>query len=283
MLNFLILDDLIKLALKEDLGHGDITTEAISKFLGNGEYYFLAKDNFILCGTEIVKRVFWHLNQDIDVEFVKKDGDFVKKGEKFGFVRGDSKYILSGERVSLNFLQRLSAIATETNKYVKKLEGSKIKILDTRKTTPGHRILEKYAVKTGGGSNHRFGLFDGVMLKDNHIDAAGGIKNAVETVRSKIPSTIKIEVETRNLKEVAEAAGAEVDIIMLDNFEVGDIPKAREIAGKKIKLEVSGGVSLKNIDSYKDYDIDYISVGSLTHGIKSVDISLKYGGRYENK
>jgi len=283
MLNFLILDDLIRLALKEDLGHGDITTEAISEFLGNGEYYFLAKDNFILCGTEIVKRVFWHFNQDIEVDFVKKDGDFVKKGEKFGFVRGDSKYILSGERVSLNFLQRLSAIATETNRYVKKLEGSKIKILDTRKTTPGHRVLEKYAVKTGGGGNHRFGLFDGVMLKDNHIDAAGGIKNAVETVRSKIPSTIKIEVETRNLKEVAEAAAVEVDIIMLDNFEIDDIPKAREIAGKKIKLEVSGGVTLKNIDSYIDYDIDYISVGSLTHGIKSVDISLKYGGKYENK
>lgn len=283
MLNFLILDDLIKLSLKEDIGHTDITTEAISEFLTRGEFYFLAKDNFILCGTDIVKRVFWHLNQEIIVEFVKNDGDFVKKGEKFGFVRGESKYILSGERVSLNFLQRLSAIATETNKYVKKLEGSKIKILDTRKTTPGHRILEKYAVRIGGGSNHRFGLFDGVMLKDNHIDAAGGIRNAVEIVRGKIPSTVKIEVEARNLKEVAEAAAAEVDIIMLDNFEVADIPKAREIAGKNIKLEVSGGVTLENIDKYIDYDIDYISVGSITHNFKSVDISLKYGGRYEDK
>lgn len=282
MLNFLILDDLIKLALKEDIGHGDITTEAISPFLKGGEYYFLAKENFILCGIDIVKRVFWHMNQNIEVEFKKKDGEMVKKGEKFGFVRGDSRYILSAERVSLNFLQRLSAIATETNRYVKKLEGTNIKILDTRKTTPGHRMLEKYAVKVGGGNNHRFGLFDGVMLKDNHIDAAGGIKNAVATVRENIASTIKIEVETRNLKEVAEAAAAEADIIMLDNFEIKDIPKAREIAGKKIKLEVSGGVNLKNIETYKEFDIDYISVGSLTHGIKSVDISLKYGGKYEN-
>lgn len=278
MINFMVVDEIIKLALKEDIGNGDLTVNSIEAFLKNGTFAFISKGTFILCGTEVARRVFYHLDPSIKVEFTKKDGDSLKKGEKFGQVSGDVRYILMGERVSLNFLQRMSAIATCTNMYVKKLNNTKIKLLDTRKTTPGHRVLEKYAVKVGGGFNHRFGLFDGVMLKDNHIDSAGGIKKAVELAKSHIPSTVKIEVETRNLKEVKDAVAAEADIIMLDNFPVEDIPNAREIAGMNAKLEISGGVNLENIEKYANFDIDYISAGALTHDIKSVDISLKYQG-----
>jgi nicotinate-nucleotide pyrophosphorylase (carboxylating) len=280
MLNILmsgkiVLDKLIEFALTEDIGCGDITVNAVSEFLGDGKCYFLAKQDFILCGCDVVKRVFWHLNEALEVNFKIGDGDFVKSGEKFGEISGKLKDILTGERVALNFLQRLSGIATNTNKYVEKLKGTNIKLLDTRKTTPGHRILEKYAVKVGGGYNHRFGLFDGVMLKDNHIDAAGGIKEAVEAVKDNIPATVKIEVECRTLLDVKDAVEAGVDIIMLDNFKLDEILEARRIA-KGIKVEVSGGITLENIDKYIQYDVDYISVGSLTHNVKSVDISLKF-------
>lgn len=278
MLNMMVLDKLIEIALTEDIGCGDITTNAVSDFLGEGKCFFFAKEDFILCGTDVVKRVFWHLNSKLNVDFKKCDGDFVKDGEKFGVVSGEMKDILTGERVALNFLQRLSGIATATNKYVKKINGTNIKLLDTRKTTPGHRVLEKYAVKVGGGYNHRFGLFDGVMLKDNHIDAAGGIKKAVAAVKERIPATVKIEVECRTLLDVKDAVEAGADIVMLDNFRVDEISKAKELA-KDIKVEISGGITLENIDNYVKYNVDYISVGSLTHNIRSVDISLKYENR----
>lgn len=276
MINFLMVDDIIKFALKEDIGSGDITVNAVDSFLKGGVFTFMAKEPFILCGTDVARRVFHILDPYIKVDFSKKDGDLLKNGEKFGQVSGDCRYILMGERVCLNFLQRMSAISTETNKYAQKLMNTKTTLLDTRKTTPGHRVLEKYAVKIGGGSNHRFGLFDGVMLKDNHIDAVGGIKKAVEIARHYAPSTVKIEVETRNLKEVKEAVAVDADIVMLDNFRLEDIPKAREIAGMNIKLEISGGVTLENIEKYVSFGVDYISVGAITHKIKNVDISLKY-------
>lgn len=269
---------LIDLALDEDLGRGDLSTDSIKPFLGAGIFEFLAKEDFTLCGVEIAKKVFERIDKSLEVGFLFGDGAKLRKGEVFGFVKGSVASILKGERVSLNFLQRLSGIATNTSKYVEKLKGSNIKILDTRKTLPGHRLLEKYAVKVGGGYNHRFGLFDGVMLKDNHIDAVGGIKKAVEIVRNNIPITVKIEVETRDLSEVKEAVEAGVDIIMLDNFSKEMIEKAVEIIGGRSKIEISGGVNIENIEEYKGLPVDYISIGALTHQARSVDISLKYRG-----
>ncbi len=277
MLTSKLIDDLIDIAIREDIGHGDITSNAIENN-NKAIFNFIAKDEFIFCGTFIAQKVFNKIDPSLEVEFLINDGEIPEKNKTFGTVKGKTTSILKGERTALNFLQRLSGIATNTQKFIKKLNSDKIKILDTRKTTPGHRILQKYAVKVGGGSNHRFGLYDGVMLKDNHIDVAGGIKKAVETVRNNIPSTIKIEVETRTLKEVKEAVDAGADIIMLDNFKTDEIKKACEIINKKTKIEISGGVNLNNICNYSKFDIDYISIGALTHQAQSVDISLKFGG-----
>jgi len=209
------------------------------------------------------------------VSFTREDGDLLKKGDIFGTVSGPVYNILTGERTSLNFLQRLSGIATNTAEYVKELEGTNIKLLDTRKTTPGWRVVEKYAVLIGGGNNHRMGLFDGVMLKDNHIDAAGGIAEAVKLVQDNIPSTVKVEVEVRNLDEAAQAADAGADIIMLDNFDLDNVQKAIDIIAKRAKIEISGGIRKDNLKDYRGLDIDYISVGALTHHATSVDMSLK--------
>ena len=277
MLTSELIDDLIKIAIREDIGHGDITSNIIDDNK-KSIFNFMAKDKFVFCGSLIAQKVFKEIDVSLEVEFDIDDGDIIEKGQILGRVKGRTVSILKGERTALNFIQHLSGIATNTQKFVKKLNNDKIKILDTRKTTPGHRIIQKYAVKIGGGSNHRFGLYDGVMLKDNHIDAAGGIKQAVEKVRYNIPSTIKIEVETRSLKEVKEAVEAGADIIMLDNFDLADIEKACEIINKKAKIEISGGVSLNNICNYSKFDIDYISIGALTHQAQSVDISLKFGG-----
>ncbi len=241
-----------------------------------GIFKYLAKEDFILCGTVSATLVFKELDESINVKFYKEDGDLLKKGEVFGEVSGPIYSILTGERTSLNFLQRLCGIATNTASYVKELEGgTNICLLDTRKTTPGWRVAEKYAVLIGGGHNHRIGLFDGVMLKDNHIDAAGGIKEAVDIVKRNIPSTVKVEVEVRNHNEAREAAEAGADIIMLDNFPVADIQKAIDIIDKRAKIEISGGIRKENLKDYRDLAIDYISVGALTHHATSVDISLK--------
>jgi len=268
-------DKLVHLALEEDIGTGDLTAKAFRKQNKRGVFKYLAKEDFILCGTKTAEIVFKELDSDIKVRFYKEDGEILKKGEFFGEVEGPIYSILTGERTSLNFLQRLSGIATETATYVKELEGTNIKILDTRKTTPGWRVPEKYAVLIGGGHNHRLGLFDGVMLKDNHIDAAGGIKEAVEIVKRNIPSTVKIEIEVRNHEEVRQAVEAGADIIMLDNFEVKDIQQAIDIIGKRSKIEISGGIRKNNLKDYRGLEIDYISVGALTHQSTSVDISLK--------
>jgi nicotinate-nucleotide pyrophosphorylase (carboxylating) len=278
MLDSKLIDNLIELAIEEDIGHGDITSYAIDDG-SESVFKFISKEVFILCGISLVEKVFKYIDKDIEVVFTQKDGDFTVPDNVFGIVKGRTYSILKGERTALNFLQRLSGIATNTYRYVNELKDSKIKLLDTRKTTPGHRFIQKYAVKIGGGNNHRFGLYDGVMIKDNHVDAAGGITNAIEKVRNHIPSTIKIEVEARNLQEVKEAVENGADIIMLDNFEIDDIKKACEIVNKKAKLEISGGVTLDNISNYAHLDVDYISVGALTHQALSVDISLKYGGK----
>ena len=277
MLTSKLIDDLIEIALREDIGHGDITSNAIEND-SQAVFNFIAKEEFILCGTLIAQKVFKKIDPSLEVEFSINDGEMPKMNKIFGTVKGKTTSILKGERTALNFLQELSGIATNTQKFIKKLNSPGIKILDTRKTTPGHRILQKYAVKIGGGFNHRFGLYDGVMLKDNHIDTAGGIKKAVEKVRNNIPSTIKIEVETRTFDEVKAAVDAGADIIMLDNFKTEDIKKACEIIGKKAKIEISGGINLNNICNYSEFDIDYISIGALTHQAQSVDISLKFGG-----
>lgn len=268
-------EKLVKLALEEDIGTGDLTARAFRDHNRPSVFTYIAKENFILCGTKTARIVFHELNAGIDTVFFKNDGDWVKKGEIFGEVSGPVYSILSGERTSLNFLQRLSGIATNTARYVKELEDTNISILDTRKTTPGWRVMEKYAVLIGGGHNHRMGLFDGVMLKDNHIDAAGGIKPAVELVKRNIPSTVKIEVEVRDRTEAQEAAEAGADIIMLDNFKTCDIQAAIDVIAKRAKIEISGGVTLDNLADYRSLAIDYISIGALTHQATSVDISLK--------
>jgi len=266
---------LIQLALDEDIGTGDLTARAFRAQNKQGIFKYLAKEDFILCGTKSASLVFKELDAGITVNFYNEDGTHIKKGEFFGEVTGPIYSILTGERTSLNFLQRLCGIATNTASYVKELEGTNICLLDTRKTTPGWRVAEKYAVLIGGGHNHRIGLFDGVMLKDNHIDAAGGIKEAVAIVKRNIPSTVKIEVEVRDHIEAKQAAEAGADIIMLDNFEIKDIQKAIDIIAKRAKIEISGGIRKENLKDYRNLDIDYISVGALTHHATSVDISLK--------
>lgn len=277
MLKNYLVDKLVELALLEDIGHGDITTESIFEEKRTAKFHFLAKEEMLLCGTEIVKKVFSTLDNGILTNFYFKDGDRIQRNTYFGEITGDLSSILTGERTALNFLQRLSGIATNTNRYASCLGNSKIEILDTRKTTPGHRVLEKYAVKTGGGSNHRFGLFDGVLIKDNHIDAAGSITEAVKKAKSKIPSTIKVEVEIRRLSELKEAITAGAEIVMLDNFKREEIIEACKIVNKKAKIEISGGITLEELDELKNYDIDYISVGALTHSAGNIDISLKIG------
>lgn len=268
-------EKLVRLALEEDIGTGDLTAKAFRDYDKLSAFTYLAKEDFILCGTKTARIVFNELNAGIDTVFYKNDGDLIKKGEIFGEVYGSVYSILSGERTSLNFLQRLSGIATNTAGYVKELEGTNIKILDTRKTTPGWRVMEKYAVLIGGGNNHRMGLFDGVMLKDNHVDAAGGITNAVKLVQRNIPSTVKVEVEVRNLEEAREAAEAGADIIMLDNFRLDDMQAAIDVIAKRAKIEVSGGITKERLKEFRHLDIDYISIGALTHHAVSVDMSLK--------
>ncbi|KAA0256816.1 carboxylating nicotinate-nucleotide diphosphorylase [Deferribacter autotrophicus] len=277
MLNSALVDKIIELALLEDIGSGDLTTKFIAPFLKRSKYYLLAKEDFVVCGLPLVEKIFNSADKNVMVNYLKNDGDFVNPGDILAEITGEAATILKLERTVLNFLQRLSGIATNTYKYVKALEGTNIKILDTRKTTPGMRVLEKYAVRTGGGTNHRIGLFDGVMLKDTHIDAVGSIRKAVEILREGIPITVKIEVETRNLDEVAEAVEAGADIIMLDNFPLDKIKEACQIVNGRARIEVSGGVTLEKLALYKNFPIDYISVGALTNRFKAVDISMKFG------
>ena len=270
----ILIDKYILAALREDMTSGDITTDSILKD-EKAEVNLRAKDKGILAGLDVFKRVFEILDEDVTFEFYFSDGDEVNNKDLVGKIRGRAKAILEGERTALNFLQRMSGIATYTKKMVDALDSERVKILDTRKTTPNMRIFEKYAVTLGGGYNHRYNLSDGIMLKDNHIDAAGGIRKAVEKVRSLNPFVKKIEVEVENFDQVREALEAKADIIMLDNMDIEEIKEACKIINKRAIIECSGNVSLENINSYKDLDIDYISSGAITYSAGVLDLSMK--------
>ena len=270
----ILIDKYILAALREDMTSGDITTDSILKD-EKAEVNLIAKDKGILAGLDVFKRVFEILDEDVTFDFYFSDGDQVKNKDLIGKISGRAKAILEGERTALNFLQRMSGIATYTKKMVDALDSEHVKILDTRKTTPNMRIFEKYAVTLGGGYNHRYNLSDGIMLKDNHIDAAGGIREAVEKVRSLNPFVKKIEVEVENFDQVREALEAKADIIMLDNMKIEEIKEACKIINKRAIIECSGNISLENINSYRNLDIDYISSGAITYGAGVLDLSMK--------
>ena len=268
-------DDLILSALKEDITSEDITTNSVMPEYCLGEVDLICKQDGIIAGLGVFKRVFELLDETTEVFFNCKDGDEVKNGQYIGKVRGDIRALLSGERTALNYLQRMSGIATYTNSVAKLLEGTKTKLLDTRKTTPNMRIFEKYAVKVGGGNNHRYNLSDGILLKDNHIGAAGGVKKAVKMAKEYAPFVRKIEIEVENLDMLREALDAGADIIMLDNMSVEDMKEAVRLAKGKAETECSGNVTKENIERLTDIGVDYISSGALTHSAPILDLSLK--------
>ena len=268
-------DHLIKEALKEDISSEDVTTNAVMKEAVTGEVELICKQDGIVAGLEVFERVFWLLDQNVKVELYCKDGEKVTKGQLMGKVTGDIRVLLSGERVALNYLQRMSGIATYTHEVAALLEGTGITLLDTRKTTPNMRIFEKYAVTAGGGKNHRYNLSDGVLLKDNHIGAAGGVKEAVQMAKEYAPFVRKIEVEVESLEQVKEAVEAGADIIMLDNMSDEDMKTAVKFVAGRAKTECSGNVTKENIQRLKDVGVDYVSSGALTHSAPILDISLK--------
>lgn len=272
----LVADEYIKMALKEDINSEDVTTNAVMPDYKKAEVELICKEDGIIAGLQIFERVFTLLDAETSVDFRVKDGDAVKQGELLAVVTGDVRVLLSGERTALNYLQRLSGIATYTNTVSKLLEGSKTKLLDTRKTTPCMRIFEKYAVRVGGGHNHRYNLSDGVLLKDNHIDAAGGVKEAVEAARAYAPFVRKIEVETENLDMVKEAVEAKADIIMLDNMTPDEMAEAIRLIDGRAETECSGNITKENIKEITALGVDYVSSGALTHSAPILDISLKH-------
>ena len=275
----MIIDEIIERALKEDLGDGDFTSLATIPENACGKAQLIIKEDGILAGVEIAKKIFHKVDKNIKFRRLLKDGTKVKKGNIAFTVEGKSISILSAERLALNFMQRLSGIATATNKIVSQLNGLKTKVLDTRKTTPNLRLLEKEAVRIGGGENHRMGLYDMIMIKDNHVDFAGGIKQAINATKNylkKNNKNLKIEIEVRNfdeLNQVIECGG--VDRIMLDNFSQQNLKKAVKIIDGRYETEASGGIIIDNIRKYAESGVDFISVGALTHHIKSLDMSLK--------
>lgn len=269
-------DHLIMEALKEDISSEDVTTNSVMKEAAAGEVELICKQDGIIAGLEVFRRVFMLLDEKTEITFFCKDGDEVKNGEKMGVLRGDIRVLLSGERVALNYLQRMSGIATYTRNVVKLLEGTKTRLLDTRKTTPGMRVFEKYAVRVGGGGNHRYNLSDGVLLKDNHIDAAGGVRRAVEAARAYAPFVRRIEVETENLDMVREAVEAGADIIMLDNMTPDMMAEAIRIIDGRAETECSGNITKENIKIIAGLGVDYVSSGALTHSAPILDISLKH-------
>jgi nicotinate-nucleotide pyrophosphorylase (carboxylating) len=268
-------DRLIMQALEEDITSEDISTNAVMPEYQRGQVELICKQDGVIAGLNVFCRVFELLDDTVAFDMKVKDGNFVKSGELLAIVTGDIRALLSGERTALNYLQRMSGIATYTNSIVKLLEGSKTTLLDTRKTTPNMRIFEKYAVKVGGGSNHRYNLSDGVMLKDNHIGAAGSIAEAVKMAREYVSFVHKIEVEVENLDMVREAVEAGADIIMLDNMTPGQMKEAVQIIDGRAKTECSGNVTKENINQILDVGVDYVSSGALTHSAPIMDISLK--------
>ena len=274
-INGLIADGLIESALKEDITSEDVSTNAVMREKVLGSVELIAKADGVICGLWVFERTFKILDADTEVLFKVKDGDRVKKGQLLATVTGDIRVLLSGERVALNFLQRMSGVATYTRSVVRMLEGSKTRLLDTRKTTPNMRVFEKYAVRVGGGYNHRYNLSDGVLLKDNHIGAAGGVKRAVEMAREYAPFVRKIEVEVESLAMCKEALEAGADIIMLDNMSVEEMKEAVAMIGGRAITECSGNVTLENIANIKHTGVDYVSSGALTHSAPILDLSLK--------
>ena len=269
------LDDYILRALKEDITSEDVSTNAVMPESKQGEVELICKEDGIICGLDVFQRVFTLLDSDTVFETEFKDGDAVKNGQKMGVVRGDIRVLLSGERVALNYLQRMSGIATLTKSLADELVGSKTKLLDTRKTTPNMRPFEKYAVTVGGGNNHRYNLSDGVMLKDNHIGAAGGNEEAVLLAKAYAPFVRKIEVETETMEQVKEAVEAGADIIMLDNMSNEQMKEAVAYIDGRAETECSGNVTREKLAAIREIGVDYVSSGALTHSAPILDISLK--------
>jgi nicotinate-nucleotide pyrophosphorylase (carboxylating) len=271
-----ITDQLIRLALAEDIGTGDITTQTVIEKGSTIKGLFIAKEEGVVCGLDVVAKVFSLLDESVSLSSQAIDGQMVKTGDVIAEIEGPAHAILSGERVALNFLQHLSAIATKTALFCSSVSGTSLKIVDTRKTTPGMRILEKYAVKTGGGFNHRISLSDGVLIKDNHINAAGGIKKAIEMARMNAPQTLKIEVETETLEQVQEALDAGADIIMLDNMDNSSMTSAVKLVNGRALTEASGNMDRRNLREVAATGVDMVSIGALTHSVRAMDISLRF-------
>lgn len=269
------LDRLIDMALREDLGPGDITTESVVPETLWARAEFIAKEEGVVAGLPVAGRVFRRLDPETEFWAEVAEGSAVKAGAVLAVVAGRARTILTGERVALNFVRHLSGIATRTRRLVAAVEGLRAVVLDTRKTTPGLRALEKYAVRAGGGRNHRFGLFDGILIKDNHIRAAGGIREAVARARARAPHTLKVEVEVQSLNEVEEALAAGADIIMLDNMPVAAMREAVRRIGGRALVEASGGITEENVREVAATGVDFISAGTLTHSARALDISLE--------
>ena len=275
-MNYIGLDKLILDALSEDLGTGDITTESCIPETAVSTGFFRAKMNGVFCGMAVLERVFRLVDEEITVTPLVHDGDEVKKGDDIAKITGPSRSVLYGERVALNLVQHMSGIATATRKAVNAVEGTGAVIVDTRKMTPGLRVLEKYAVKAGGGRNHRFNLADGILIKDNHIVAAGGIAQAIEAVRRNAPHTLKIEIETETADQVRQALDAGADIIMLDNMSVEDMRACVKLIDHRAITEASGNMGERDLREVAETGVDIISIGALTHSVAALDISLKF-------
>ena len=264
--------------LKEDLGRGDITTQAVVRAGARARGRFIAKQSFVLCGLEVAEAVFSSLDANVQLESRVYDGDSIKEGTEFAVIQGSASVLLSGERTALNLMQRLSGVATLTRAFVDRVDGSGARIADTRKTTPGLRLLEKYAVTVGGGYNHRFGLDDGVLIKDNHIALAGGVRRAIEFARRNVPHLLKVEVEVANRSQLREAISARADVIMLDNMKPDEVRECVALIHSEapgVLVEVSGRINLDTVREFAECGVDLISVGAITHSAPAVDISFK--------
>ena len=268
-------DQLIRMALQEDITSEDVSTNAVMPTATKGTVELIAKEDGVIAGLDIYARVFTILDENTEIDFHCKDGDVVKQGELMATVTGDIRVLLSGERVALNYLQRMSGIATYTRQVAKLLEGSKVTLLDTRKTTPNCRVFEKYAVRVGGGCNHRYNLSDGVLLKDNHIGAAGSVTKAIQMAKAYAPFVRKIEIEVETLEQVKEAVEAGADIIMLDNMTPEVMKQAVELIDGRAQTECSGNITKENIQKIREIGVDFVSSGALTHSAPILDISMK--------
>jgi nicotinate-nucleotide pyrophosphorylase (carboxylating) len=270
------IERIIRNALEEDIGLGDVTTRATVDPGTPGQAELVAKEDFVLSGIEVVRQVFQLLDPTVAFENLMSDGQQVKSGEVLAWIKGEAAILLQGERVALNLLQRMSGVATQTARFVQAVAGTGAVIVDTRKTTPGLRVLDKYSVRMGGGQNHRTSLYDGVLIKENHIAAAGGITVALERARGRAPHTLKIEVETQNQEEVAEAVAAGADIILLDNMDLEQLRQAVDFVAGRAVTEASGGVNLETVRAIAETGVNLISVGALTHSSRAVDISMLF-------